>query len=212
MTGENVQELIVAANYLQFSSLENACSRFISQNIDESNLIEVSQFAEYGGLLSLQKACLVYKTNNFGSILNSSSWLELSVSDVKSILKQDDIRVYDSTEIVAPASIQEKLLLLAVLRYVQGAVSDDMKESVLKQLVEGIRHQFISKYEIEEITNELKLCKNTKLVAVCNDVLAKASKEQEQLKAYHELQECTDTELLGAAQAAAQRNFLGKSQ
>eukprot|EP00794_Sanderia_malayensis_P007491 gene7491-8322_t len=174
LTGETVQDLIVAANYLQLSSLEKGCTQFISQNTDESNIADVITFADQIGLLGLQTACRDYIRQNVGKILLSPSWLQFPVHLVESVLMDDSVFIHDAWSMLPPSSMQERILFEAVVKYVQNSSIVDPYSVVdtLKQLLKNVRLHLILKYEHESIRKIIDACENEDVKTVCQEIIS----------------------------------------
>ncbi len=173
-----MQDLIVAANYLQLSSLESQCSLFISEHIDVSNIIEVKTFAECNGLLDLEKACNFFINENFGEILFSPTLLALDVLQVQKIIQNDSIRVFDSSAVVPPPSIQEKLLFKGLLWYAEEVSHRLPLKEILPMLFPHVRFHLLMKYEIEAVREMVARCRHEELRLYCTEQLLKSVTEK----------------------------------
>ncbi len=78
----NVQNLMMAASYLQLSRVRDACAEFLMARLSPPNAIEVLRFAEALGCASLAAACQKFVQKFFAHIAETEEFLNLDVEHV----------------------------------------------------------------------------------------------------------------------------------
>ena len=89
----NVLDLVGASSMLQIEDLKQACSRFLAQQIEPNNVINIRSFAHRMFLEELKEIATNFLTDNFEKIIESEEFLEMTVFDLIEILKFDFLRV-----------------------------------------------------------------------------------------------------------------------
>ena len=76
VTGENVQDLLMAANYLFINKLVSLCTAFILKNIELSNCIEILKLGDMTSNNELEDKALLMICNNIQEILKTEDTLK----------------------------------------------------------------------------------------------------------------------------------------
>ncbi|XP_036435584.1 LOW QUALITY PROTEIN: kelch-like protein 10 [Colossoma macropomum] len=105
---ENVQELLVAADYLAVMGVVRACCQFLEDQLCEENCIGIWVFAEFCSCWQLQQKAYLFILNHFEEVVRvSEEFPRLSLRQLSSIIKRDDLNVK-----------QEETLFEAILRWI----------------------------------------------------------------------------------------------
>ena len=158
----------MAANFLQLYSLERKCAELIHENTDESNLLEVTRFAKQAGILPLIALCKSFLETNFGKILHTDLIYNFTADELEQVLCSFNIVIRDSHGIVPPLSIQEKLILKAVIKFVQlKFVDKNQRHETFCRLLKHIRLDEIMKFERKSILEILSKLEDRALEIQC---------------------------------------------
>ncbi|EDO46854.1 predicted protein [Nematostella vectensis] len=104
ITQENVQLLLPAANMLQLYKVKDACCQFLSDQLDYSNCLGISKFAEAFTCQTLVKKAKKFIQDNFRSVVEQEEFLLLPYSHVTELLEDDNLCV-DSESVVFEAAV-----------------------------------------------------------------------------------------------------------
>ena len=174
LDGSEIEDIIIAANFLQMPSLEKICSEFIFENFDHSNIIEMYDFASSRSLMILECKCQSYIAENFSHLSGSGLILQLSVDQFENILKRDDLLVKDARDFIYPPSIQEKLICRAIFRFVQTMKNAASKVAAVNNLFQYVRFHLILKYEFDSLMEEVDAISDVQLAMSCRLALSQA--------------------------------------
>ncbi|XP_070567448.1 kelch-like protein 38 [Ptychodera flava] len=131
------EDLLRVANQLQWSEIELLAQSFIEKQIDVSNCIGISYFADIFNYTELSRKARQYATGNFDEVTRQGEFLSLSIEQVISFLEEDT--VYDCEDTVLDAIgrwikyDQENRSRFArdLLQFViEENLSDDMKNNL----------------------------------------------------------------------------------
>ena len=168
LLGKIVQDLILLANYLQLHTLEQICAEFFFENLDESNYIEISRFGKQAGILELINSCNKYGRENFGKICDTDILHQLTTEELRSFLAYDNLQITDKSGHMPPPSVQEKLLFLVIVRYLQN--HQDMFGEI-EDLLKNVRFHLIYKYELDSLKQTIAELDDKELAGKCLIVL-----------------------------------------
>ncbi|XP_071498581.1 kelch-like protein 24 [Diadema antillarum] len=99
ITADNVQELLIAANFLLLERLVEACCDFLRRQLDQHNCFEMLSFADAHGCMDLKRAAQRYILKNFMETSASSAFLEATYEQLLSFLGHDDLSVTSEKEL-----------------------------------------------------------------------------------------------------------------
>ena len=141
ITEENVEELLVTANYLLLGRLVDACCDFLRRQLDVHNCWEMYSFAEAHCCGELKRAAKRYILKNFGQISTSSSFLDASIAQLQTLLGMDNLNVPD-----------ERQVFDAIIRW----VSHDPKARTdhLSDLLKSVRLPYLSETTLNAVLTE----------------------------------------------------------
>uniref|UniRef100_A0A8C6ND05 Uncharacterized protein n=1 Tax=Melopsittacus undulatus TaxID=13146 RepID=A0A8C6ND05_MELUD len=94
VTMENVENLFIAADQLNIMGIIRLCCEFLKSQLCFENCISIYRFTHYYYCPELQEAAFVFILHHFEDITKvSEEFLDLSVSDLKSIIEKDELNV-----------------------------------------------------------------------------------------------------------------------
>ncbi len=99
---ENVQALLIAANFLHLNTIKNACCDFIKKRLNIQDSLCVRSFAQQLMCHDLVDSVDKYIDKNFNKIIQTKEFLNLEAIDLAQILARDELNV-DSEELVYEA-------------------------------------------------------------------------------------------------------------
>ena len=102
---EDIQNLLVAANMLQVSSLKNFCSNYLQNRLDVSNCIGIYKLADMYNCMELEKHSKIYLLENFCEIFQSKNdeFVNLECEDLCQFLANEDLKIESEMQILAVA-------------------------------------------------------------------------------------------------------------
>ena len=105
ITDENVQSLLIAANYFAMKNIKNACCEFVKKRLSIQDALCVRSFADQFMCHDLVSAADRFISINFNKIIHTHEFLNLSFEELNEILNRDELNV-DSEEQVYEALIE----------------------------------------------------------------------------------------------------------
>ena len=158
----------MAANFLQLHSLEQKCAERLYEYTDETNVIEISRFAKQVGILPLIHLCRSFMESAFNKILHSDLIYDFTEDELKQVLHEFSIVVKDFHGCIPPVSIQEKMLFVAVIKFVnQKYTSNDNKDKAFEKLSGYIRLDALMKYEHDSLMEFVNTLSDNSLKVKC---------------------------------------------
>lgn len=92
---------------LCFVGVKQACSEFLEKQLDPSNCLGIRIFAENHGCELLRHAAELYTFKYFEDVIRLEEFCTLSLKDVESLLKSDEIQVskifFDCIRVFVPS-------------------------------------------------------------------------------------------------------------
>ncbi|KAM6903833.1 kelch-like protein 10 [Lycodopsis pacificus] len=93
VTGENVQELLLAAGQLNIMGVVQTCCDFLGEQLCPENCIGIFQFTGICFATELQHKAYRYIIDHFEKLVVSEEFLQLSVQQLTNILGRNDLNV-----------------------------------------------------------------------------------------------------------------------
>ncbi|XP_025192493.1 kelch-like protein 2 [Melanaphis sacchari] len=148
ITEENVQVLLPAANLLQLNYVTDACVDFLKHQLDSSNALGISRFADLHNCSELLSKSQAYIKKQFIEITKCDEFLSLSSEELINLISCNDLFV--------PS---EEKVFKSVLNWVKHEL--DCRKDFLPNLMKHVRLPLVSKqYLLEKVVNE-PLLKNS---------------------------------------------------
>ena len=142
---EDMQDLIVAANMLQISSLKYACSSYLQTRIDCQNCIGLYEFAEMYDCPELKRLSRLFILDRFVDVFVSenSEFLNMDYEKLSGFLNDEDLKVES----------EEQILNVALL-WLLHDVDQNMRHS--SKVLSTIRLPLLHETKIAQVIDNLK--------------------------------------------------------
>ncbi|CAI4222260.1 unnamed protein product [Auanema sp. JU1783] len=101
----NVQDLMIAANFLQLEEVVEDCASFLLARLHPSNVLAVRSFCSYLGSKFIIDVSDNFVQKHFLAVCRSEEFLNLQLDDIIAILAQDSLYV-DSEEDIFEAALK----------------------------------------------------------------------------------------------------------
>lgn len=158
ISNENVQSLLIGANFFHLKNIKNACVEFIKKRLTVQDALYIRMFADQYMCHDLIMCCNRFIDKNFSKISQTEAFLELNSVDLIEILKRDELSV-DCEEQVYEA-------LLGWIKFdVEG------RKEHLHELLKHIRLPLVGPAYLFETIKNNELIKNN---LVARDLLDEA--------------------------------------
>lgn len=141
-----VQELLMAAGFLQIRFVLTECEKFMTHNIEIDNVIALVSFSNLSNLRRLLDAVCSYISKHFKDLIKSGAFLKLSADDFKTVLQNDYLTVFDHDVPVENPEL-EILKLVGVYLSITSVSHKDFKASTVPELLGEIRFSDINNPE-----------------------------------------------------------------
>lgn len=151
----NVCSLLPAATMLQMAHVQEACCTFLEHQLDASNCIGIADFAQSHGCQDLYEKARNFLYKNFSDVFKCDEYTLLSATQVRQVIKQDELNVRCESEVFA-----------AVLRWVQYDINSRLNK--LEDLLCVVRCHFLTPCFLEE---QLKCCDLLQRSPTCKSYL-----------------------------------------
>lgn len=137
--GENVEDIIVAADMLRVTDIVECCEAYLMEQLDVHNCIGLHCFAKQRLLLKLEKEAWSFIMKNFHAVINKSQeFLSISFQTLDILTRSEEIAVKS-----------EKDVLLCVARWLSHSPQKRRQKCVAA--IRNIRKDLISRNEIIEV-------------------------------------------------------------
>ena len=143
ITPENVQDLLVAADYFNMAMVCRECCRFLQERLSTDCCTAVFHLAEHMALAELKEAAVAYIRDNIEEVASEAGDFQtLPVSTLLRILGDEKLCLHGSSKQLLDPASQEYALALIVLQYVEGNLGDNVQH--LFDLLRSVRLPVIS--------------------------------------------------------------------
>ena len=149
INGGNVQNLMIASDFLQVVFVKSSCEKFMIENFDLSTCSGCYELSERFMLPKLKMSVLSLTTHMFGKLLKFDDAFKFPLNMVLSIVRSADLLILDRF-VPVPPEIVEKLTLRWILRYIQR---NNLRNLDILQLLISVRMPYIP---VEVIHAEMK--------------------------------------------------------
>lgn len=99
LSEQSVCEVLAAAIMFQMSAVVNVCSEFLEGQLHTTNALGLHDFATSVGCLQLARKTQVFLDRNFSEIVKHDELLGLSVTQLCSLIRRDEIHVRTEAEV-----------------------------------------------------------------------------------------------------------------
>ncbi|CAI6349429.1 unnamed protein product [Macrosiphum euphorbiae] len=172
----NVQDLLIASNFLLLNDVKKECLNYIEQTIDIENYMTIKCIADKNKIRELHELFLSYILKNYNNIVESNTFLTFSFELMMELLQSDDLcaeeeKVYESTMTWLKHDLKERLkylpeliksirLSLMSVDYLDSAVQE---EDLIQSNIECMRyllHAYKVHRQIKTMDNETVMTYN----------------------------------------------------
>lgn len=99
ITEDNIQDILPAASILQLTWVKDACCSFMKDQLDSSNCLGITAFADTHCCLDLQAEADRYTREHFLQVTETREFLELSEEDLAKLIAHEDLNVRNEEEV-----------------------------------------------------------------------------------------------------------------
>ncbi|KAF4070454.1 hypothetical protein AMELA_G00285740 [Ameiurus melas] len=140
VTTDNMQALLVTADYLLMQDLVHGCCDFLKAHLSPENCLAIWEYAEAHSYSELQDQAYTYVLHHFEDIVwsPSSKFLELNEEQLGGILQRDELNVK-----------QEKMAFQAIIRWIKH--EPDVRKQHIVNLLLKVRLALIDLEYLEYI-------------------------------------------------------------
>ena len=166
ITTDNIDELLEASDYLQFSQLLSDCVKFISRtDVTDENYLKVWIFAREKKLYNLLETCQTYIKNNF---------LQLFLQKQFSTIPNDLIA--DFFNLLNHGNVSSKLLYQAIVKWI--LFDEEGREKYFSQLFQLVNLDEIpASFTVSVISENKLVLKNLECLQKVMKVIKNFAKE-----------------------------------
>ncbi|XP_060761559.1 kelch-like protein 10 [Neoarius graeffei] len=161
ITKENVHELLIAADYLEVSSLINDCCTFLKAQLCLENCIGIWAFACFHVFEKLKQQAFQFILHNFEEmVLVSEEFLELTVEQLSEIIENDELNVK-----------QENVVFETILKWIRH--TPENRNTHMTVLLPKVRLALLTHdYFMNNVKNNALVKDN----AACKAIISRARK------------------------------------
>jgi kelch-like protein 18 len=99
INNENVQSLLIGANFFHLKNIKNACCEFIKKRLSIQDALCVRNFAEQLMCPDLVLAVNRFINKNFNRIISTSEFLDLTSKELADLLSRDELNVESEEQV-----------------------------------------------------------------------------------------------------------------
>ena len=153
ITVRNVENLILAANFIKFEQLKRKCEQFAIADLSVNNLLSYESLAKKVRLSNLRDACHRLSVEKFQEVIKTEWLPSLSVDEIITYLKDDSLK----------ATSEDQVLDALTLWLQNSAQPNIVKEKSIDELVSCVRLRFCTKAKLEAITKDTSVIEKLRL-------------------------------------------------
>ncbi|KAL9694012.1 hypothetical protein quinque_013297 [Culex quinquefasciatus] len=157
VTEVTVCQLLPAATMFQVPNVIEACCAFLERQLDPTNAIGIANFAEQHGCETLKQKANQFIERNFTKICHEDEFLELSVIQLISLIRKDELNVQAERDVYD-----------AVLKWVKH--DEDNRYPKMEHILYAVRCQLLTPSFLKE---QMKTCNVLRRAPACREYLAK---------------------------------------
>ncbi|CAH1773354.1 unnamed protein product [Owenia fusiformis] len=148
ITVNNAQEILAAANLLEFPVVVDACCRFLETQLHPTNCLGIEKFAQLHSCDHLAKIAHKQALENFSSVVESDEFLNLSVDILSHYISSDHIDVR-----------YEETVYEAVIKWIKSDI--DIRVKYLPELLQHVRLPTVDLKYLEDIVEKDSLIQSS---------------------------------------------------
>ncbi|CAL1536706.1 unnamed protein product, partial [Lymnaea stagnalis] len=116
VTSDNVQSVLIAADYLSIEFVKQECGSFMGAHLEFENVCDALVFAMNYSMNNLEDLAIDFLKENLEDVSKTNGFSQLDPEFLIKLLEDDNLVLYHN-KIVLKSVEREKLVLNAVLRY-----------------------------------------------------------------------------------------------
>lgn len=153
ITGDNVQNLLVGANFLGVSIIQEACINFIISNMDASNCASISNFANLYGNTNLSQTAKAFLLRHFLLVSKDNNYLELPLNVFVELLSSDKLCCECNGILLSPTKC-EAVVYKVAMQYIQHnpLVTD---AEAIRQILGCVRGYVMDKKLLHQVVKDM---------------------------------------------------------
>lgn len=147
INGDNVQDIVVFANYVMIMDVVKVCEKFIIKNIDLSSCLDVLKLGDFIGNSVVVDESKKMICKNFQTIFSEDeeALKSMPINLFKQILSSDQLILYNEYNIVLPGDQREEKLAEFIEKYCLVNLIEKDRED-LKNCLRGDKERKISSH------------------------------------------------------------------
>lgn len=158
ITEDNIQDILPAASILQLTWVKEACCSFMKDQLDSSNCLGITAFADTHCCLDLQAEADRYTREHFLQVVETRDFLDLLPEDLAKLIAHEDLNVRSEEEVFE-----------AVMKWVKHDTPN--RKQHLVQVLQHVRMPLLNRsYLVSRVGTEPLI----RLDAACRDLVDEA--------------------------------------
>ena len=153
LTRDNVQNVLIAADYLAIPNVKSECEKYMASNLDCENVCDAIQFARDYSLSILQQRATQFLKERLPEVSSTKGFCNLDPRFLASFFKDDSLILRVKGKPLMSVA-REKLILKSVLQYLSNRGEDD--PHVLSVVFQTVRLVAIPKDDIKKCFKSFK--------------------------------------------------------
>lgn len=153
ITKENVQNILIAADYLSIGEVKALCMEFMVSQLDCDNVCDVLMFTRAYSLLDLEQKALDFLKSNLDNVSTSASFSQLDPKFLIDIFEDDNLIIYQNN-VVLRSQDRELAILNSIMRYLAQKPKQD--PDVVDMMIRCVRMPLLRKEMIKQCLKNFK--------------------------------------------------------
>ncbi len=137
INGDNVQDLLVAANFLNIQSVQKGCCDFMFTNMDSTNCLSIMNFAGIVGCADLHQQAKEHAVLHFNDLMEEDDFLDCPTHLLLEIIQVETLCVPDNTVLIPSPARQEEIICDALLKNIKHNLEE--RQSILPEVLKTVR-------------------------------------------------------------------------
>ncbi|XP_013065879.2 actin-binding protein IPP-like [Biomphalaria glabrata] len=153
VTPDNVQSVLIAADYLSIEFVKRECITYMKSLIDVDNVCDVLVFSINYTFANLQQCAEEFLKEHLDSVSKTETFSLLDPEYLFSILNDDNLILYENKKFVKKLE-RESIVFKSVLRYLTARL--ELNQTVFELLLTSVRLPELSNESIKRCLKEFK--------------------------------------------------------
>ena len=144
ITVHNVENVVLAADFLYHEEMKNECENIMLQKLDVSKLSSYHKLSRKAALSTLTTACIQLAKEKFTEIAHSKWFLGLTIDEAVQYLQDDDLNVTTEDDV-----------LYAIVRYTENSSKTSAVSDLhIKRLFSCARLKFCKRSTLKSLSKD----------------------------------------------------------